>query len=446
MPRTNYIDIMEKNHMEIPWHDYTNADSNALIANADLIEKASVIGRVGLIMLSCGTGAWRVRTSMNKLSKELGVTCTVDVGLMSIEFNCFDGNDCVSQSLSIANTGVNTSKLYRMEQFVDNFPKEDAHLTGEEIHKRLDEIEKIHTLYSPVKLGLAAAFACCGFTFLLGGGPIEMLFAFIAAGVGNIVRTKLIKHHFTLFLNIAASISIACLVYAICFNVAESVLGIAHVHEAGYICSMLFIIPGFPFITSGIDLAKLDMRSGIERLGYALIIILVATMSAWIMALILHLQPVDFLKISLPLSDWILFRLLASFCGVFGFSIMFNSPVPLAVTAALIGAIANTLRLELVDLINFPPAAAAFIGALTAGLLASLIKNKAGYPRISVTVPSIVIMVPGLYLYRGFYNLGIMSLATSATWFASAILIILALPLGLIFARILTDKTFRYCT
>ena len=112
----------------------------------------------------------------------------------------------------------------------------------------------------------------------------------------------------------------------------------------------------------------------------------------------------------------------------------------------MIGAIANTLRLELVDLINFPPAAAAFIGALTAGLLASLIKNKAGYPRISVTVPSIVIMVPGLYLYRGFYNLGIMSLATSATWFASAILIILALPLGLIFARILTDKTFRYCT
>ena len=115
---------------------------------------------------------------------------------------------------------------------------------------------------------------------------------------------------------------------------------------------------------------------------------------------------------------------------------MFNSPIPLAVAAASIGAIANTLRLELVDLVNAPPAAAAFIGALTAGILASLMKDRVGYPR----------MVPGLYLYRGFYNLGIMSLATSATWFASALLIILALPLGLIFARILTDKTFRYCT
>ena len=167
MQKNNYMDIMEKNHMEIPWHDYTENDSNVLINKAGLIEKASVIGRVGLIMLSCGTGAWRVRTSMNRLAKELGVTCTVDVGLMSIEFNCFDGKECVSQSLSIANTGVNTSKLYRMEQFVDNFPKQEAHLTGEEIHRRLDEIESIHTLYSPAKLGLAAALACCAFTFLL---------------------------------------------------------------------------------------------------------------------------------------------------------------------------------------------------------------------------------------------------------------------------------------
>ena len=127
MADNSYTDIMEKNHMEIPWHDYTEIDSNVLINKAGLIEKASVIGRVGLIMLSCGTGAWRVRTSKNRLAKELGVTYTVVVGHMYIEFNCFDGKDCVSQSLSIANTGVNTSKLYRMEQFVESFPKEEAH-------------------------------------------------------------------------------------------------------------------------------------------------------------------------------------------------------------------------------------------------------------------------------------------------------------------------------
>ena len=446
MQKSNFTDIMEKNHMEIPWHDYTGDDSQVLIDQAGLIEKASVIGRVGLIMLSCGTGAWRVRTSMNRLSKELGVTCTVDVGLMSIEFNCFDGKDCVSQSLSIANTGVNTSKLYRMEQFVDNFPKEEAHLTGEEIHRRLDEIESIHTLYSPVKLGFSAALACCAFTFLLGGGPVEMILAFIAAGVGNLIRTKLIKHHYTLYLNIAVSISAACLTYTVCLHLAELLFQTPSFHEAGYICSMLFIIPGFPFITSGIDLAKLDLRSGLERLAYSIIIVVVATMFAWIMALLLKLQPQDFSALSISPVMHLLLQLAMSFCGVFGFSLMFNSPLPMAATAALIGAVANTLRLELVDLAGTPSAAAAFVGALTAGLLASFIKKWNGYPRISLTVPSIVIMVPGLYLYRAIYNFGIMSLTEAVSWFASAIMIIIALPLGLIFARILADHTFRYCT
>ncbi len=440
-------ETIRKNHMDILWHEYTDQNGeNKPVTEASLTEKASIIGRVGIMLLSCGTGAWRVRSSMNALAEVMGITCTADIGLMSIEYTCFDGEEGFTQSLCLTNTGVNTSKLNRLENFIRDFEVEGKHMSGEQLHSFLDNIEKIHGLYSPIALGFAAALACGGFTFLLGGGPIEMLCAFIGAGIGNFIRCKLSKHHFTLFLCIVSSVSAACLVYAGVLKIAELLLGISIQHEAGYICAMLFIIPGFPFITSGIDLAKLDMRSGIERLNYALIIILVATMTAWIMALLLHLQPVDFMKISLPVWGWILFRILASFCGVFGFSIMFNSPVRLAEVAAAIGAIANTLRLELVDIAKFPPAAAAFIGALTAGILASLIKNKVGYPRISVTVPSIVIMVPGLYLYKGFYNLGMMSLAVSASWFASAILIIAALPLGLIFARILTDKTFRYCT
>lgn len=432
--------------MEIYWHDYASSSTEIPITKADLVEKASVIGRTGLMLLECGTGAWRVRSSMNTLSRALSITTTADIGLLSIEYTCFDGNHCYTQALCLTNTGVNTSRLNRLEHFVNDFEREGKFMTAEQLHSHLDEIERIHGLYSPTALGFAAALACGCFTFLLGGGLIEMLFAFCGAGIGNFVRCKLTKHHFTLFLGIAASVCCASLIYAMLLKAAEILFGISVQHEAGYICSMLFIIPGFPFITSGIDLAKLDMRSGLERLTYAMIIILVATMTAWIMALILHLKPNDFPSLSLTFWQHILFRLLASFCGVFGFSIMFNSPKELAATAGIIGAIANTLRLELVDLASLPPAAAAFIGALTAGILASVLKSRIGYPRISLTVPSIVIMVPGLYLYRAIYNLGVMSLQTSASWFAAALLIILALPLGLIFARILTDKTFRYCT
>ena len=42
--------------------------------------------------------------------------------------------------------------------------------------------------------------------------------------------------------------------------------------------------------------------------------------------------------------------------------------------------------------------------------------------------------------------MGEMSLTLSAPWLVSALMIIMALPLGLIAARIITDKAFRHCT
>ena len=261
MPQTAF----RPNHMHIAWHDYTSHDATLPISAAPLREKASVIGRTGLMLLSCGTGAWRVRSSMNTLAEELGLVCAADIGLTSIEYTCFDGEQAFSQTLTLTSTGVNTSKLNRLEQFVAEFADICSRMTGEQLHTHLDEIEQVHGLYSPLMLGLAAALACGAFTFLLGGGWVEMILAFFGAGIGNAVRCKLSKHHLTLVLCTTVSVAAACLVYAGCLKIAEMTCGINVQHEAGYICSMLFIIPGFPFITSGIDMAKLDMRSGLER-------------------------------------------------------------------------------------------------------------------------------------------------------------------------------------
>ena len=88
------------NHMRIPWHDYTRKSLGHPITEASLSEKASIIGRTGIMLLSCGTGAWRVRSSMNTLARELGITCTADIGLLSIEYTCIDGGDCYTESLT----------------------------------------------------------------------------------------------------------------------------------------------------------------------------------------------------------------------------------------------------------------------------------------------------------------------------------------------------------
>ena len=40
-----------KNHMEVYWHDYASASKGVPITEAGLVEKASVIGRTGLMLL-----------------------------------------------------------------------------------------------------------------------------------------------------------------------------------------------------------------------------------------------------------------------------------------------------------------------------------------------------------------------------------------------------------
>lgn len=432
-----------KQHMSIDWHGIVDSESTEPAINASLSEKATLVGRIGLMMLSVGTAAWRVRASMNKLARALDITCNADIGLLSIEYTCIGNGETYTNAISLNNTGVNTDKLNELENFADGFAERVGKYSVQQFHMILDKFQDMKGNYKALNLGLASALACCAFTFLLGGGIVEMICAFFGAGVGNFVRKKMLEKQITLFANVAIGVASACCTYVLFIKLAELLLNVSDIHQAGYICSMLFVIPGFPLITGGMDLAKLDLRSGIERVTYALLIILVATLTGWVSALIFNFHPQDFEAYQLdPLLRFAI-TMITSFCGVYGFSLMFNSTRKMAATAGLIGMIANTLRLELIDMAEIHVGLAAFIGALTAGLLASAIHHWIGYPRITLTVPSIVIMVPGMFMYKGIYYIALNDIATGGLWLTKAVLIVAALPLGLIFARIITDKNFR---
>lgn len=142
-------EVIKKNHMDVAWHEYTDENGeNVPVVDSSIAEKASVIGRVGIMFLSCGTGAWRVRSSMNTLAEALGITCTEDIGLMSIEYTCYDGENGFTQSLCLTNTGVNTLKLNRLEHFIRNFEKEGKHMSENSCIHFLTILKK-HMVYIP---------------------------------------------------------------------------------------------------------------------------------------------------------------------------------------------------------------------------------------------------------------------------------------------------------
>lgn len=327
-----------------------------------------------------------------------------------------------------------------------------APLTVRQVHDRLDLIKNRKPLYKPWFAGLASAVACASFAFLLGGGAYDMLGAFIGAGIGHYVRRRMFMHHLNQFVvtfiavAVGALSCIASLRLVGCFDPA------ALHHNTAYIGSVLFVIPGFPLITGGLDIAKIDFPSGIQRLCYTMAIILMGTLAGWMVASLVQLNPQGFTP--LGLNPWLnaVLRMITAFAGVWGFSVLFNSPQRMCFVAGIIGAITDTLRLTMADF-GIAAEIAAFTGALLAGLLASAWRSVVhrgwapqylGYPRIGLTVPSIVIMVPGLYMYRAMFYLGQFNTLPALDWTFRAFMVIICLPLGLAVARVITDKSWRY--
>ena len=325
-------------------------------------------------------------------------------------------------------------------------------ITVRQAHERLDLIERRKPLYAPWQSGLASGLACAAFVFLLGGGPVDMIGAFVGAGLGQWLRRRLFARHLNQFFVTFVCVAIAALACTGMLRLIGLFDPVALQHDTAYIGAMLFVIPGFPLITGGLDMAKIDFPSGIQRIAYVLCIILMATLGGWMVACIVHLNPQGFEPLDLdPVVNCAL-RFMAAFVGVWGFSVLFNSPQRMCLTAAMIGAVTDTLRLQLVDA-GMPAEAGAFIGALLAGLLASawrsavrcgMLPQHLGYPRICLTVPSIVIMVPGLYMYQAMFHLGQFDTIVALDWAFRAFMVIVCLPIGLAMARVITDASWRY--
>lgn len=131
--------LSNKHHMAIPWHDFFTNDNFTPAYEANLVERAAIVGRIGLMMLSYGTGAWRVRDSMNTVARTLKMTCSVDIGLVSLEYTCMDAHHSYTQAISLPSTSVNTTKLAKMERFINEFEQHGQEMTIGEIHARLEK-------------------------------------------------------------------------------------------------------------------------------------------------------------------------------------------------------------------------------------------------------------------------------------------------------------------
>jgi uncharacterized membrane protein YjjP (DUF1212 family) len=410
----------------------------------ELIRQSGVALRVGRLSLSAGTGSYRVKSSMARVARALGIDRHhAHVTLTEITTTSHRGHSFRTEVTEVRSVGINADRLSELERLAGSLAQSGRRVTVDEVSAELDRIEGKPLLYRPAVNALWAAIACAAFAFLNNGGPVEMGAVFVGAWLGQLTRRLLLHRGLNQFGITMVAAALACLAYLGVVSVVHELGATEARHATGYISAVLFLIPGFPLVTGGLDLAKLDFSAGVARLSYALVVLTSAALAVWGVSMVAGLSPDPAVP---PAFDPVLLtvlRLAASFLGVLGFALMFNSPGRMAVAAAGVGMIANTVRLLLVDA-AMPAQAAAAVAALLVGVLAAIVAPRMGIPRITVSVPAVVIMVPGAAAYRAIFQLSNGDTTQALAYGVQAGLVVISLCIGLAVARMISDREWAF--
>ncbi|WP_444663416.1 threonine/serine ThrE exporter family protein [Cellulomonas sp. CW35] len=414
----------------------------------DLIRRSGAALQVGRLSLSGGTGSYRVKASMARIARAMGVERhEAHVTLTEITATSHRGRSFRTEVAEVRSVGVNADRLALIERMVSRFERRyDETGVPIPVDEVLDEVRRIQSrpaLYPALLNALWSAIACAAFAFLNNGGPVEVGGVFIAAGLGQLLRRAMLHRGYNPFGVTMLAATLACFTYLGLVSGLHELGALTTRHEAGYVSAVLFLIPGFPLVAGALDLARLDFSAGLSRLTYALMVLMSAALAVWAVSSVVGLEPdVPPAPDLAPAVLWGL-RFVASFLGVIGFALMFNSPWRMALLAATVGMLANVGRLLLLDAGVVTQAAAA-LAALVVGLLAAYLAPKRDVPRVTVAVPAVVIMVPGVLAYRAIFHLSDGDTLTALAYGVQAALVVASLSIGLAVARMLTDRTWAF--
>ena len=405
-------------------------------------EDADAVLRLGAMIMAAGTGGYRVIRAMKRAARALGfdrVEAVISVNNITCSFH--KGELFRTIVVNRDNPAVDASRIEALENLSHHM---GSSYTAEELHRELDQIEQRVGKRWPVWVqALAAGLACSGFAVLNHYPFLEAVVVALAAAVGQIVRHLCARRHLNQLGTTAMAAVVASLMYLFMAK-GLAMVGIidSPTFTTGYVASVLFLIPGFPLFSSLLDLSRFDLFSGLSRLCYATTVICTATMAATAVSLITGLQPLP-PDPATPNLLWYLEATGATIVGIAGFAILFNSSRRMAITATLIGTVANMVRLVCAEA-GLQPQFAAFIGALVVGLLGALLTKCISIPRITITVPASVVMIPGTAIYRTVYYLNSGDIDSGVGTAASASLSIIAIGAGLVVARMLTDPDWTF--
>ncbi|WP_028709360.1 threonine/serine ThrE exporter family protein [Propionicicella superfundia] len=420
-------------------HEHEHEDA---LEPRHLIRRSDVVLRSGILMLGAGTSGLRVREVMRAVAATVGLRrIRAEVTFTDITLTVRRRNTFRTQVEEINAPGVNAHRIALLKDFAHSLPER---ATVAEVDAMLDRIERTPRLYPAWLLIPLVALACASITILTNGGWREVVAVLPASALAYGVHRALSSRQLNHLAVVLTSAALATGLYVGLTRLLDLAMGDSSARmSAGLICAAIFLIPGFPLVTAGLDLTRIDLMAGIPRLTYAAMVLLAMTIGVWIVITVAGASPDPVPALTgNPVLIW-LALLLASFFAVFGWAMMFNTPFWMAVASGVIGLIGNVPRLLLLDA-GVKMHVATFVGCFLMGLLCAVVAKLFDMEKIIMTVPTLLVSIPGSAALRTLIYFDQADVVAATGNGVTTVLAVIAMVAGLAGARMLTDPEWAF--
>ena len=406
-----------------------------------LIRRSHVVLRAGTMMLGAGTSALRVREVMSSVARTVGIQ-QIDAQVTFTQIILTVGRRGIFRTqVGETRPRVNADRISRLHRFSHELPERERAM---DVEARLDAIEDSPMRYPSWLLVILVAFACASVAVLSNGGWREVLAVLPASAIAYGLHRLFTRLQFNQLAVILASAALASALYWAFAELLTVLVGTpSDRFAAGFICASIFLIPGFPLVTAGLDLTRLDLDAGVPRMAYAAMVVVAMAIGVWLVASVTGVSPDPVGRLEGPAALIWLAIVSASFLAVFGWATMFNVPPRTAVASGMIAIVGNVPRELLLDA-GVKPHVATFVACVIIGLACGLVAGWLKMTKIIMTVPTLLVSIPGSSALRTLIYFDRTDINAAIESGVSTVLVVVAMVAGLSGARMLTDPEWAF--